>query len=100
MSSRNVRLSVGERENSSVIYKTLKYVYKKFKTASAKECEEYAMARFKKNGFKPEYFEIVDGNLLTSVDSYKDSSYIVACTAVWIGDVRLIDNKILKKVLD
>ena len=45
---------------------------------------------------KPEYFEIVDGRTLMPVDTFNDSDFIVACTAVWAGDVRLIDNMILK----
>lgn len=97
MSSRNVRLSKKERQDAGVIYKILKYVQQKFKKDSAKECREYAMDRLKKAGFKPEYFEIVDGITLLGVKERNESPYIVACVAVWVGDVRLIDNKILKK---
>lgn len=97
MSSRNVRLSKENRENAKVLYKILNYVKRKFKTDSAEECIEYAFKRMNKMGFRPEYFEIVDGVTLSGVSSYDDSEYIVACLACWVGDVRLIDNKILKK---
>lgn len=96
MSSRNVRLSKKERQDAGVIYKTLNYVLRKFKKDNSEVCKEYAMNRLSKAGFKPEYFEIVDGISLLGVDNYEDSEYIVACVAVWVGNVRLIDNKILK----
>jgi len=98
MSSRNVRLKKKEREDAQVIYKILKYVQRKFKKSSAADCRKYAMEKLESKGFKPEYFEIVDGLTLLGVSEYTDSPYIVACTAVWVGEVRLIDNKILKKV--
>jgi pantoate--beta-alanine ligase len=47
--------------------------------------------------FKPEYFSIVDGNTLQPVVDIAKHSYVVACTAVWAGDVRLIDNVILRQ---
>ncbi len=98
MSSRNVRLRPQERQDAAIIYKTLNYVHRKFKKDDAKACEAYAMNRFRKAGFRPEYFRIVDGISLLDVKHFTQSDYIVACTAVWIGEVRLIDNKILKKV--
>ena len=42
-----------------------------------------------------EYFEIIDGHSFEKIVSW-DHGSIVACTAVWAGDVRLIDNMILK----
>ena len=46
--------------------------------------------------FKPEYFRIVDGYTLKSVHDIHQHDYIVACVAVWAGEVRLIDNMIYK----
>ena len=47
--------------------------------------------------FRPEYFDIVDGYTLQPVEDYHTTDYVVACTAVWAGEVRLIDNMIYKK---
>jgi pantoate--beta-alanine ligase len=58
--------------------------------------KEIALKQLAIEGFKPEYFEIVDGLSLRPIADFKDSDYIVACTAVWAGDVRLIDNMIFK----
>mgnify|MGYP000542496791 CR=1 FL=1 len=43
--------------------------------------------------FKLDYFEIVDGKTLLPIEQLTDS--VVACTAVFVGEVRLIDNMIL-----
>ena len=47
-------------------------------------------------GFRPEYFDIIDGKKLEKCSSAESCELVVACTAVWAGDVRLIDNMILK----
>jgi len=57
---------------------------------------EMALEKLCSGGLSPEYFEIVDGHSLESVQNFEDSDFIVACTAVKAGDVRLIDNIVLK----
>ena len=98
MSSRNVRLTKDHKDSAKEIYKVLKYVKRNKYKHSAKELQAYAMKRLAKvDGFKPEYFTIADGRTLQSIKQVKNSDYAVACTAVWAGEVRLIDNIILKK---
>lgn len=98
MSSRNVRLTDEHRIAAKEIYKTLKYVKRNKYKMHSQELEQYAMARLAKiKGFKPEYFTIADGYTLQKTHTIKQSKYVVACTAVWAGEVRLIDNIILKK---
>lgn len=98
MSSRNVRLTPEHKNSAKAIYKTLKYVKRNKYKMSCKKLQQYAMKRLAKvDGFRPEYFTIADGRTLQSINQVKDSDYCVACTAVWAGEVRLIDNMILKK---
>lgn len=98
MSSRNVRLTEEHKDAAKEIYKTLKYVKRNKYKKSSKALQEYAMTRMAKiEGFKPEYFILADGRKLTAIENVKDTDYAVACTAVWAGNVRLIDNIILKK---
>ncbi len=98
MSSRNVRLTSQHKDAAKEIYKTLKYVKRNKYNLSCADLQQYAMTRLAKvNGFKPEYFTIADGRTLQSIKQIKNVDYAVACTAVWAGDVRLIDNIILKK---
>jgi pantothenate synthetase len=44
--------------------------------------------------FEPEYFEIVDGITLKPVATNEDSQFVVACCAVKVEGIRLIDNSI------
>lgn len=97
MSSRNVRLSAKARENAKLIHNTLKAVKHKIKSHTSSELAQYALKRLTKPPFEPEYFDIVDGNTLQPIENIDKHSYIVACTAVWIEGVRLIDNMILKQ---
>ncbi len=98
MSSRNRRLSTQELADATLLYKTLKAVNRKKYKMPVKELESYAMGRLsKKEGFRPEYFTICDGRTLQSLALVEDSDYVVACVACWVGDVRLIDNMILRK---
>ena len=97
MSSRNERLRPDLRSRAALIYKTLKAAKSKLKTMDMREIEKWALQKMRVPDFTPEYFSIVDGYTLKPVENTADHTYIVACTAVWAGDVRLIDNMIFKK---
>jgi pantoate--beta-alanine ligase len=96
MSSRNQRLEPRIREQASIINKTLKAVKRKIKTHNFDDLRNYGIEKMSIPDFKPEYFDIVDGKTLHSLNSYTQSDYIVACTAVWAKNIRLIDNRIMK----
>ena len=99
LSSRNVRLTPENRKNAPIIYQTLSNLNEWKERLSVKEMEEKAIRELSKvSNFSPEYFEIVDGHSLQPIDNLEDTNYAVACTAVWAGDIRLIDNIILKRV--
>ncbi len=46
--------------------------------------------------FQLDYFEIADGSTLQVAKNKSKPSIIVACTAVYLANIRLIDNIILK----
>ncbi len=60
------------------------------------EISREAMDKLTEAGLRPEYFEIADGITLLPVRHYGDSESIVACVAAFAGDVRLIDNVVLR----
>jgi len=98
LSSRNVRLTKEHKATAPIIHKVLKAVNRKKYQLTVKELEAYALKRLAKHeGFKPEYFMLADGYTLKPIKSTKKTKYLIACTAVWAGDVRLIDNMIYKK---
>jgi len=73
MSSRNRRLPKLIRKRATILYKTLKSIKNKLATESPEDlCQ------------------------LKPIKSFKGVDYVVACTAVWAGEVRLIDNMVLK----
>jgi pantoate--beta-alanine ligase len=94
MSSRNVRLDPEMRTRATVIYQTLKYCQERFGEMPIQDLQDACLRKLQQPDFRPEYFEIVDGITLKPAD--ESTQYVVACCAVWAGDVRLIDNMILR----
>jgi len=100
MSSRNERLSKKLRHEAAVINDTLLWVKDNIKKYDISTLEKKAIKKMTLPKFKPEYFEISDGLTLQPLKLVGRKKYVVACTAVWAGKVRLIDNCILINILD
>ena len=96
MSSRNERLSPEQREQAAALYQTLQQVEKWMGKHPPREVEQMALQALQQPGLEPEYFQLVDGQTLQPVSDYESPAAIVACAAIWVGGVRLIDNMILK----
>ena len=99
-SSRNVRLSKSTRSRASLIFRTLIYCRSQRYVLDVDTTIEKCLNRLRKPGFEPEYFTLIDGNTLHPISKWKDSDFIVACTAVWTENVRLIDNLVIKQPLE
>lgn len=98
MSSRNVRLSVAARAKAPAIYQALLQAQKDSAAgALPDEISEKAMAFLADQGFRPEYFEVVDAGSLRKVETFEQANSVVACVATWLENVRLIDNIMLKE---
>ena len=96
MSSRNVRLGSENRMLSVKISQTLATAKKMAADKSPNEIKKWALKQLSIDEFKPEYFDIVDGTSLQDIENFGATDFAVACTAVWVGGVRLIDNLVLK----
>lgn len=93
MSSRNERLSKQEFKDASFIYKVLSEVREKFATNSFKELDDYVAERFlSRPSIKLEYFQIANENTLRAEEKKNNATKYRAFIAVFVGDVRLIDN--------
>jgi pantoate--beta-alanine ligase len=93
MSSRNMRLTIGERRIAPLIYHVLLKVKEKAGTIPVKDLKNWASKKINENpSFNVEYFEIVDKETLMPVENWKNRKNALACAAVFLGDVRLIDN--------
>jgi pantoate--beta-alanine ligase len=97
MSSRNERLSESARNESKLIYQILSQAKEKFISKSANEVVLFVEKEFKKHAnFTLEYFEIAaEDTLLTCKRKVKNKKYR-GFIAVFIENIRLIDNISLK----
>lgn len=95
MSSRNMRLTPENRAAAPIIYQCLLDAKRLYPEMEAPAIAGRAMQKMQAAGFRPEYFEIVDGRTLLPVENPRHADFVVACTAAWAGDVRLIDNVVL-----
>lgn len=92
MSSRNERLSKHERDEAALIYKTLQQAREQFKTKSIAGVKDYVAQVFATHPeFTPEYFEIAPEDTLEPA-TLKENRKYRAFVAVFLGNVRLIDN--------
>ena len=96
MSSRNNLLSQKNRENSSIIFHNLNYVKKHFKTTDFDQIISKCIKSINSyDGFKTEYFEIVDSFSLSKQKKYCENKSYRVFVSVIVDEVRLIDNILL-----
>lgn len=97
LSSRNMRLNEQQRMDAVTISRALFASRDAISENSVAETIEAVLSAVNAvPSLETEYFEIVDGDTLQSVQSWDESDYIVGCITVYCGDVRLIDNIIYK----
>ncbi|MBR5466847.1 MAG: pantoate--beta-alanine ligase [Bacteroidaceae bacterium] len=93
MSSRNTLLTKEEKNIAANIYKVLSE--SKNTQMSLKETESWVTDKINSiDGLVVEYFNIVNGLTLASIDSWNDTDNIVGCITVYCGKtpIRLIDH--------
>lgn len=97
MSSRNERLSESALKEAKLIHEILLKAKEKFIRKSAQEVTQFVASEFKKHeNFTLEYFDIADEEkLLTCKRKIKSKNYR-GFIAVFIENIRLIDNISLK----
>ncbi len=94
MSSRNIHLSVADRQNALVLSRTLNTIKEQFNVqhiSALKQQAEKAIAL--QPGVEISYFEIADGDTLEPATA--NSKHIVALVAAKVGNTRLIDNVVI-----
>lgn len=100
ISSRNSYLSSQEREEALSLYRALKCAKSLIKTGSSisdvvSEIEKIIQ---RESHAKIDYIEIVDPLTLEDVKTIRPGKKVLVALAVWIGNTRLIDNMLVKKV--
>ena len=95
LSSRNSLLSDDERKIALNISRSLFASVYYAKDHTLAETREYVISNINSvDGLEVQYYEIVDGDSLKSLENWDDSDYVVGCVTVFCGSipVRLIDN--------
>jgi len=97
MSSRNERLQKNEREKAAFIYKILVQAKELFKHKSALQVTKWVQDSFaNETEFELEYFEIANETSLQICQRKNNNTNYRAFIAVFINNIRLIDNISLK----
>jgi pantoate--beta-alanine ligase len=93
MSSRNIRLTIGERQLAPFIYDVLCRMKNKGGTISPKDLQKWGIKQFIPHPeFRVEYIDITDKESLVPLDTWKNRKNAMVLAAVYLGDIRLIDN--------
>lgn len=93
LSSRNIRLTPEQRQKAPLIARTLKESTNFAAGKSVQEVIDFVINTINADPvMQVEYYEIVDGNTMESIENWSDTDYAVGCITVYCGDVRLIDN--------
>ncbi len=96
VSSRNYRLDDEGLKKAAVIYKTFGWAKENLQILPIKEIEEQAIKKINTvEGAKVEYFNLADANTLENITTLNPQQQVIAITAVYIEEVRLIDNMLL-----
>ena len=95
MSSRNTRLTPEQRKQAPLIYQTLSEIKSRLAPGNLEQLKQAATMKLTNGGFRVEYVEIADADTLSPVAEWPGNSKLVALTAAFLGDVRLIDNMLL-----
>ena len=89
------QLTQDEKIVAGNIYATLLFLQRNLKEGNLTHLKQRGLELLTSAGFKVDYLEIADANDLTLLNNWDGRQSIVAVAAVFIRDVRLIDNMLL-----
>ncbi len=95
MSSRNIRLNKEERVTATSIFRVLNFIKENIKAGDLAGVKINGITQLLKAGFKVDYIEIADAKTLTLLKTWDGEQKLVVVAAVFLNEVRLIDNMLL-----
>lgn len=95
MSSRNMRLQSQDKVIAPTIYQTLLYVKEHIKQGDVSALLIKVKHFLTEKGFKNDYVDIADAYTLEPIIHWDGKQKIVCLVAVFLNEVRLIDNMVL-----
>lgn len=95
MSSRNRRLNPEQLEQAKAIWKSLSYIRENLQPGPVSELVSQAAANLEAAGFRVDYVSLRKADL-QELDEWDGQEPLVALAAAFLGEVRLIDNILIK----
>lgn len=96
MSSRNLRLSEGQRATAPVIFRALSAAQRQYRSHTPDSLEDFILQFFTDiPECRPEYVTVANAENLQSLKKWSEAPSAVVCVAVYFGEIRLIDNMLL-----
>ncbi|MBC7422166.1 MAG: pantoate--beta-alanine ligase [Ferruginibacter sp.] len=95
MSSRNVRLSIEERQRAIKIFATLQFLKTNVTPGDVTGLKLAATNNLTQAGFKVDYVAIANAVTLQLLDNWDGNEPLVFLIAAFLNEVRLIDNMLL-----
>ena len=95
MSSRNMRLNNEERKKAVKISEVLFFIKKEIKSGYIEDLKERAVNYLSAESIKVDYIAIATAGTLEVLENWDGKCPIVALAAVYLNEVRLIDNMLL-----
>lgn len=92
MSSRNLRLNPENRDKAAAIFREMKNMSGHLTAGDLKPITTRAQQNLESLGFSIDYLEFADAKSLNPVSEWNGQHNLVVLTAVFLQDVRLIDN--------
>lgn len=96
MSSRNTRLSPVQRAHAVTISQVLKEICETLQPGLTSPLLRAAEQKLENAGFKVDYVALADVDNLELLDHWDGKHSVVALTAAYLGEVRLIDNMLIQ----
>ena len=97
LSSRNKRLDPDERQKAAKLYEALGIAHDLYRRrVSPDQVKKEVEGFFSKSDVALEYFEIVNASSLNPLQSTFANEPVALCIAAYVGEVRLIDNLIIR----
>lgn len=96
MSSRNQRLTEAGKKQAALLYEIIKSCQERYLQFSPDQLSDWAIHSLEAQGnIRVEYFSFADAQHLQPVQHWNESPAVRVLAAVWVEDVRLIDNALL-----
>ncbi len=96
MSSRNRRLSETDRQKAPILYQTLQQIATDLPKGNSEAILKHHTQALIKQGFKPDYIGLADAKTLEPIKEWNNKQAAVLLMAVFLGEVRLIDNLLVQ----